>query len=133
MFLYLNINNRRYPYLFTSTQINGVITQSENIADNAGFRIAYQAYDAWIQQNNITEDHPPGLDYNPRQLFWISAASIWCNTETTESLKSTVATDNHSPARSRVLTSFSNIKEFSEDFKCTIGSKMNPENKCIVW
>ena len=41
----------------------------------------------------------PGLPYNPRQLFWLSGASIWCSSMRDEALKSIVLTDPHSPSR----------------------------------
>ena len=34
--------------------------------------------DQWIKTNGV-EQLLPGLDYSPRQLFWISAANVWCS------------------------------------------------------
>lgn len=44
-----------------------------------------------------------------------------------------ITTGVHSPGQFRVLGPLSNMEEFSKDFNCPVGSKMNPENKCIVW
>lgn len=44
-----------------------------------------------------------------------------------------IKNDEHSPAMFRVLGTMSNLKEFSEDFDCKVGSNMNPEKKCEVW
>ena len=41
----------------------------------------------------------PGLPYTPRQLFWISGASVWCNIWREEALKNRVLTDPHAPGR----------------------------------
>ncbi|XP_044005703.1 ras-related C3 botulinum toxin substrate 1-like [Aphidius gifuensis] len=74
----------------------------------------------------------PGLDYNSKQLFWISYANKWCEKVTIEGSKS-VLLDSHAPPEFRVIGPLSNMKEFSIDFQCPIGSKMNPIKKCTVW
>jgi predicted metalloendopeptidase len=75
----------------------------------------------------------PGLKYSQNQLFWISAANVWCNKYRPESLKLRILTGVHSPGEFRVRGPFSNMKSFNEDFKCPLGTPMNPVNKCYVW
>merc|ERR1711997_1223939 len=77
----------------------------------------------------------PGLNFTPRQMFWISAANVWCSKSRPQALKLSVLTGTHSPDQSRVQGAFSNMEAFSKDFKCPAGSKMNPEKnlKCKVW
>lgn len=65
-------------FLIFFSQLNGVLEQGENIADNGGTKEAYLAYQKWAQQNEA-EQKLPGLDYTPQQLFWISAAQNWCS------------------------------------------------------
>ena len=84
------------------------------------------------------EDHGeekmlPGLNFLPRQLFWISSASLWCSKEQKEYIKMSVLSSPHSPARFRINGPMSNLKEFAEDWNCAPNSKMNPEKKCKVW
>ena len=43
------------------------------------------------------------------------------------------ASDDHGPPEFRVNVPLSNSAEFSKDFNCPVGSKMNPINKCVVW
>ncbi|KAF2891489.1 hypothetical protein ILUMI_14684 [Ignelater luminosus] len=112
--------------------MNGINTQGENIADNGGIKEAYLAYNAWVERNG-PEPSLPGLNYSPRQMFWIASANLWCSTQRKEYLKQHVYTDVHSPSYYRVLGSFSNSEYFSQDFNCPVGSKMNPERKCQVW
>ncbi|KAI5630581.1 VLP3p-6 [Venturia canescens] len=112
--------------------VNGVLTQGENIADNGGAKLSYHAYQNWIALNG-PEKKLPGLPYTPRQMFWISMASAWCSKYKNEQLALRINEDYHSPAEYRILGTLSNIREFSEDFHCLLGSRMNPVHKCIVW
>lgn len=75
----------------------------------------------------------PGLNFTRSQMFWISAANNWCSKQRLAVLRAAVSSDSHSPPMARVDVSFSNIKEFSEDFQCKLGSRMNPVKKCVVW
>ncbi|XP_016921652.1 neprilysin-2 isoform X2 [Apis cerana] len=112
--------------------LNGINTQGENIADNGGIKEAYLAYQEWVKRNHV-EPKLPGLPYNPQQLFWISAANTWCSKYRPEAMKLRITTGFHSPGKFRVLGPLSNMEEFSKDFNCPLGSKMNPEKKCAVW
>lgn len=112
--------------------MNGINTQGENIADNGGIKEAYLAYDKWVKRNG-EEPRLPGLNYTGQQLFWISAASVWCSQMRLEELKQLVVTDEHVPDKYRVLAPFSNMEYFAKDFNCPPGSKMNPINKCKIW
>ncbi|XP_035210388.1 neprilysin-2-like, partial [Stegodyphus dumicola] len=46
---------------------------TDNLADNGGLRLAYQAYQSWVI-NHGREKNLPGLPFTPNQLSWISAA-----------------------------------------------------------
>lgn len=39
----------------------------------------------------------------------------------------------HSPGPIRVLGPLSNSWDFAEAYGCSLGSPMNPKNKCSVW
>merc|ERR550539_43054 len=125
--------NYTFPQL-DNLPLNGINTQGENIADNGGIKEAYRAYNEWVNTNG-EEQLLPGLNFTPRQMFWISAANVWCSKSRPEALKLSVLTGTHSPDQFRVQGAFSNMDAFSEDFKCPSGSKMNPEKnlKCKVW
>ncbi|CAG2104773.1 unnamed protein product [Medioppia subpectinata] len=115
-----------------SLQINGVNTQGENIADNGGIKEAFRAYQEWVKDHG-PEKPLPGLNYTPQQLFWISAANVWCGKYRPEVLKLRVQVGSHSPAQFRVVGPVSNLPEFAQTFNCPIGSAMNPKHKCSVW
>ena len=112
--------------------MNGVNTQGENIADNGGIKEAYYAYQQWAADKG-TEAALPGLNLTSKQLFWLSAANVWCGKYRPETLKLRILTGAHSPARFRVNGPLSNLPEFAKDWSCKVNSKMNPSNKCTVW
>lgn len=113
-------------------QVNGKLTQGENISDNIGLKTAYYAYLKWLEHN---EDKPlPGLKkYTPKQMFWISAARKWCPLTNDINHYKLMSADVHSPDRFRVIGSLKNSKEFAADFKCAPGTPMNPIEKCELW
>jgi predicted metalloendopeptidase len=56
-------------------QLNSKYTVNENIADDGGLKIAFNAYKKWF------EDHGefkalPGLDYSSEQLFFIGFGQV---------------------------------------------------------
>lgn len=113
-------------------KVNGVNTQGENIADNGGIKEAFRAYQEYVRDNG-PEPALPGLKYTPKQLFWISAANIWCGKYRPEVLKLRVQVGSHSPAQFRVVGTVSNLEEFAETFNCPHGSPMRPLHRCSVW
>jgi predicted metalloendopeptidase len=116
----------------TGMHLNGINTQGENIADNGGIKEAYYAYLKWTERNYV-EPRLPGLDYSPRQMFWMSAAQTWCTKYRIQAMRQRITTGVHSLGQFRVLGPLSNMREFSVDFNCPLGSPMNPIHKCQVW
>ncbi|XP_069671144.1 endothelin-converting enzyme homolog [Periplaneta americana] len=117
--------------------VDGMKTLRENIADNGGVREAYRAFQKLKLRRRLeaaTTPRLPGLEqYSAEQLFFIGYASMWCRAETPAGLDLMQNKDTHSPNRFRVIGSLSNMAEFSEVFECPLGSKMNPEHKCLLW
>ncbi|KAI4495872.1 hypothetical protein M0802_008278 [Mischocyttarus mexicanus] len=119
-------------YEVQGRHVNGRQTLGENIADNGGLKAAYHAYLATIK--NKKEQLPlPGLNLTYRQLFFINFAQVWCSAETSELTALQIEKDSHCPPKYRVIGPLSNMAEFSSEFNCPIGSRMNPESKCEVW
>ncbi|VDN53874.1 unnamed protein product [Dracunculus medinensis] len=114
--------------------INGILTQGENAADNAGFRGAYRAYRKYISRLGHEEKRLPGLEqYSADQMFFISYARNWCGHSKPEALIHQVLTDPHVPSAYRVNVVLSNQPNFAELFKCPLGSPMNPHKQCKLW
>ena len=117
----------------TNLTVNGMMTLDENIADIGGLRSALIGYNEWVKKNG-EEPRLAGLQHlTTRQLFWLSAANIYCDISQLEIARFLIKSDPHSPKRFRLNGSFSNLKEFSEAFKCPLNSPMNPVKKCSVW
>ncbi|KAK4879429.1 hypothetical protein RN001_007575 [Aquatica leii] len=111
--------------------INGQQTLGENIADNGGLKQSFLAYKNWAKRNG-PEKMLPGLNYTTNQMFWIAFAQFWCSYERLD-YKRYMITNVHAPSMFRVIGTLSNIESFSKDFKCRLGSPMNPKKKCNVW
>ncbi|XP_059217445.1 neprilysin-21-like [Stomoxys calcitrans] len=114
------------------------IVQSENIADNGGVSMAFQAYVAWYEntsrpQNNLDQEQLPDLKYKNRKLFFIAYAQSLCADIHPDYDFFVLASEYYPPESLRVLASLSNMEEFSHVFKCRPGSVMNPEDKCKVY
>ncbi|XP_023235356.1 neprilysin-3-like [Centruroides sculpturatus] len=122
-------------YEIEGNNMNGNNTKDENIADNSGLRHAYFAYKAYLKKyknegKDIIEDFEM---YTPDQMFFISYATMWCDSETSDELKYYMNLEEHSPQKFRIIGTVSNMKEFSEAFKCGNDKPMNPVDKCILW
>ena len=75
----------------------------------------------------------PDLPYSSQQMFWISAANVFCMKVRPEALRASIISDPHSPGKFRVIGPLSNMPDFAKDFNCPTGSPMNPDKKCTVW
>lgn len=96
-----------------------------------GIKVAYRAYNRWAANNQ--EQKLPGLDFTPRQMFWVSSGQIWCGLYRKELMKSLIQSDSHSPNQLRVLGMVSNSKDFAADFNCSPKARMSPQKRCEMW
>lgn len=122
-------------YSYGGRQLPERQAQGENIADNGGVRLAYEAYLNWYakqEESNTTETFPD-LDYNNRQLFFISYAQVWCASTHPDYMTTQAVSDIHVPEKFRVIGPLSNFEEFSKEFNCPLGSVMNPVKKCGIY
>ena len=118
--------------LWNGLKIKGNYTLGENIADNGAVKVAYNAYLKYVSQFG-EELQLPALNYTSKQLFWIATAKSDCSKSTPQMIKTRIDTNRHSPEKARVNVVMSNVKEFAADFKCPLGSTMNPIKRCTVW
>ncbi|XP_065372030.1 membrane metallo-endopeptidase-like 1 [Calliphora vicina] len=133
---------QRYLIPEINRNINGNLTNDENIADGGGLREALMAYRRYIK--NVTkeldsisalykEEQMPGLDLSPEQLFFLGFAQLWCASYKEADYWDEL-TDEHTIDKYRVLGAVSNNVDFAKVYNCPVGSKMNPtSDKCEVW
>jgi len=111
--------------------INGSLTQGENIADLGGIVMAYESFKKTDQFK--TNKIIAGL--NPSQRFFFSYAMEWMVNMRPEALLTQVKSNEHAPAKWRVLGPLSNMPEFYATFGVKKGDKMwRPENERVkIW
>jgi putative endopeptidase len=95
-----------------SLHINGSLTQGENIADLGGIVMGYEAFKKTSQYKN--KEIIAGL--NPDQRFFLGYALAWMINERPEAIANQVKSNEHSPAKFRVLGPLSNMPEFYQTF-----------------
>uniref|UniRef100_A0A0K0EUX1 Phosphate-regulating neutral endopeptidase (inferred by orthology to a human protein) n=1 Tax=Strongyloides venezuelensis TaxID=75913 RepID=A0A0K0EUX1_STRVS len=117
----------------TNINVNGLLTLTENIADNGGLKIAHRAYMKYLQSIGGEEPKVPGFEnFTSEQLFFISFGRTFCEHKS-KFYKEKEMKDDHTPSEIRINVALSNYKPFSDAFKCEVNSKMNPEGKCELW
>ncbi len=112
--------------------LDGKLTSGENIADNGGVKLAYEAYKAWrSKQTTPVQKDVEGISDD--QLFFLGYGQSWCMKVTPESMVTRAHTDPHSPAQWRVNGVIVNQPGFAAAFNCKAGSPMAPAKNCSVW
>ncbi|XP_031353622.1 endothelin-converting enzyme 1-like isoform X2 [Photinus pyralis] len=90
------------------------LSLGENIADNVGLRISFNALSDLERKGNKLGE----------QLFFMSFAQVWCEARGTNEIE-----DEHAPAKVRVLTTLNNRNEFFNSFHCP----QYTHQKCTLW
>jgi putative endopeptidase len=103
-----------------SLHINGELTQGENIADLGGLIMGYEAFKNTAQYRN--KEIIGGL--NPDQRYFLGYGMAWMVNERPEAIASQIKSNEHSPAKFRVLGPLANIPEFYATFGIKPGDKM---------
>jgi len=125
-----------HEYKYGGTQLPQSSDQSENIADNAGIKLAYIAYQRWLEQQPpqiVQQETMSGLEMNSKQLFFVGYAQLWCGDVQSMFKSSVASSDDHAPGMYRVIGALSNFQEFSWVFNCSQQARMDPEFKCAIY
>lgn len=110
--------------------VNGALTLGENIADNGGLKLAFEAYRG-LRKSAKEAIVADGLSED--QQFFLGFAQGWCSAYRPDFERMIVQTNPHSPPRFRVRGPLTNMPQFGDAFACKVGSAMRPQNTCSVW
>ncbi len=111
--------------------VNGELTLGENIADNSGLSIAYQAYHL-----SLHGKRPPVIDgFTGDQRFYLGWAQVWRGKLREAEAIERVKTDPHSPPAVRGTAPVRNQAGFYDAFKVKPGDKMYlpPADRVSIW
>ncbi|VDP11178.1 unnamed protein product [Soboliphyme baturini] len=102
-------------YLDIDSWVSGEKTFDENLADNTGLKIAYNAY----KNTNDSAFKPlPALKlYSVDQVFFLSFAHMLCEIRPPRNVPNHLYNDGHSSARERTLNTLKNFPPFAEAFQ----------------
>ncbi|XP_028897597.1 neprilysin-4-like [Zeugodacus cucurbitae] len=125
-------------YRYNGRKLPKTNAQDENIADNVGVRIAYNAYQQWMRQHDdnstlLQYERLPKINLSPKQLFFLSLAQVWCTDVNRNWREILIATDVHAPEEVRVIGMLSNFEEFAKEFQCEPSARMSPKRRCVIY
>jgi endothelin-converting enzyme/putative endopeptidase len=106
--------------------VDGKLTLGENIADNGGLRMAYNAL------HRLPEEKDAG-GFSEDQRFFLAFGQSQCADVRPATERVRTTTDPHAPARARVNGSVRNMPEFEKAFHCKAGDPMAPADRCRIW
>lgn len=110
---------------------NGELTLGENIADQGGLTIAFDAL-------RLAEGGKPQANidgFTPAQRFFIAYARLWGQNINEKEILRLTKLDPHSLGELRVNQAIKNVAAFHEAFQTKPGDKMYlaPEERIVVW
>ena len=110
---------------------NGKFTLGENIADQGGLQVSYQAF------QNLLKTHPleKKEGFTPEQRFFLAYSNVWAGNIRPEEILKRTKTDPHSLGKWRVNAALPHIDGWYQAFNIKPTDKMYvaPEKRAIVW
>ena len=111
---------------------NGRFTLGENIADQGGLQISWQAYQNSIKGKAVP---PPAGGFTVAQRFFLSYATIWANNVRDAEILRLTKSDPHSLGRWRVNGALPHIDSWYDAFNVKDTNQMYipKENRVSIW
>lgn len=115
-----------------SLHADGRYTLGENIADQGGLLVSYQAYMNTLKGKDVPTDID-GFTYSQR--FYIGYANLWAQNLRPQEIMRRTKTDVHSLGKWRVNAALRNIEDFYTAFDIKEGDAMYlaPEERINIW
>ena len=112
---------------------NGEFTLGENIADQGGLLVAYQALTNALGTNPLGAPKADG--FNDAQRFYLAYANLWAGNIRDEEILRLTKIDPHSLGRWRVNGTLPNIDTWYEAFNVQPGDALYraPEERIVIW
>ncbi len=111
---------------------NGSYTLGENIADQGGLLVAYEAYENSLKG----KERPADIDgFTDSQRFYLGYATLWGQNVRPEEIVRLTKMDVHSLGKWRVNAALRNIDTFYTTFDVKEGDAMYmaPEERVVIW
>ena len=118
----------------TGTRVNGKQTLEENLADNGGLHLAYEAFKADLAVSQTPQETVRGL--TDKQMFFVAFVQKHCELATPQAAyyRFSRTFRRYPPGKYRALGSLLNSPDFVEAFpQCVPKTPMNPLKKCSLW
>jgi putative endopeptidase len=114
-----------------SMYANGEFTLGENIADNGGLNISFNAFE---KAATVTPQKSIG-GYMPEQRFFLAYAAVWANNIRDEEIRHRTMTDPHALGKWRVNGTLPNVEAFIKTWDIKEGDNMwlAPEKRALIW
>lgn len=115
-----------------SLHADGTFTLGENIADQGGLLVSYQAYMNTLKDKEVPAD-TDGLTHSQR--FYIGYANLWAQNIRPQEIMRRTKIDPHSLGMWRVNAALKNIDDFYTAFDIKEGDAMYlaPEERINIW
>lgn len=115
------------------TYANGELCLGENIADNGGLKISFQAMQNAIKKGQVRNKKMDG--FTAEQRFYLAYAGVWASNIRDKAILQLTTIDVHSLAINRVNVTLPHIKEFIEAWNIQPTDKMYlaPEQRANLW
>ncbi len=112
---------------------DGEFTLGENIADNGGLQISFQALQSAMAKGEVSKDKMDS--FSPEQRFFLAYARVWAGNIRDEEVLRRTKTDPHSLGKWRVNATLPHIESFIKAFNVAPGNGMYlPEDQqAHIW
>ncbi|MCD8186533.1 MAG: M13 family metallopeptidase [Rikenellaceae bacterium] len=110
---------------------NGRFTLGENIADQGGLVVSYEAFKKATRDNPLPEKE----GFTPEQRFFLAYAGVWAGNIRDEEIRRLTMIDPHSLGKWRVDVTLPHVAPWYDAFDITPEDPMyiTPQERAVVW